>query len=62
MEVDDKAASSERWTTFVRKHAKAIVACDFFVSVTTQVCNPFVAETTKLIRFVPRSTLLPEAR
>jgi hypothetical protein len=24
----------QRWTTFVRNHAKAIVACDFFVSVT----------------------------
>ncbi|MBZ5606019.1 MAG: integrase core domain-containing protein, partial [Acidobacteriia bacterium] len=26
--------SDQRWTTFVRNHAKAIVACDFFVSVT----------------------------
>jgi transposase InsO family protein len=26
--------SSQRWSTFVRNHAQAIVACDFFVSVT----------------------------
>jgi transposase InsO family protein len=25
---------SQRWTTFVRNHARSIVACDFFVSVT----------------------------
>lgn len=25
----------QRWATFVRNHAKAIVACDFFVSVTS---------------------------
>jgi putative transposase len=24
----------QRWSTFVRNHAKAIVACDFFVAVT----------------------------
>src|ERR1700674_3349320 len=24
----------QRWSTFVRNHAKAIVACDFFVTVT----------------------------
>jgi putative transposase len=24
----------QRWSTFLRKHAKAIVACDFFVAVT----------------------------
>lgn len=27
-------SSDQRWNTFVRNHAKAIVACDFFVSVT----------------------------
>jgi putative transposase len=27
-------SSAQRWATFVRNHAKAIVACDFFVSVT----------------------------
>lgn len=26
--------SSQRWTTFVRNHAQAILACDFFVTVT----------------------------
>ena len=26
--------SGQRWTTFVRNHVQAIVACDFFVSVT----------------------------
>jgi putative transposase len=27
---------SQRWMSFVRNHAKAIVACDFFVSITTR--------------------------
>src|SRR6185369_8347075 len=37
--------SSQRWSTFVRNHAKAIVACDFLVSVTAgfQVLYVFVA-------------------
>ena len=26
--------STQRWATFVHNHAKAIVACDFFISVT----------------------------
>ena len=29
-----RGSSGQRWSTFVRNHAKAIVACDFFVSVT----------------------------
>jgi putative transposase len=29
-----RAPSDQRWATFVRNHAKAMVACDFFVSVT----------------------------
>jgi len=29
-----RGSSSQRWSTFVRNHANAIVACDFFVSVT----------------------------
>jgi len=37
--------SGRRWTTFVRNHAQAIVACDFFVSVTSsfRVLYVFVA-------------------
>ena len=37
--------SSQRWSTFVRNQAKAIVACDFFVSVTAtfRVLYVFVA-------------------
>jgi transposase InsO family protein len=37
--------SSQRWSTFVRNHAKAIVACDFFASVTAsfRVLYVFVA-------------------
>jgi putative transposase len=37
--------SGQRWTTFVRNHAQAIVACDFFVSVTSsfRVLYVFVA-------------------
>ncbi len=36
---------NQRWSTFVRNHAKAIVACDFFVSVTVtfKVLYVFVA-------------------
>jgi putative transposase len=30
-----RGSSGQRWTTFVRNHAQAIVACDFFVSVTS---------------------------
>ena len=29
-----RAAPAQRWTTFVRNHAKGMLACDFFVSVT----------------------------
>src|SRR5262249_22210056 len=29
-----RGTSDQRWATFVRNHAKTIVACDFFVSVT----------------------------
>jgi putative transposase len=29
-----RRSSGQRWSTFVRNHAKAIVACDFFISVT----------------------------
>jgi putative transposase len=29
-----RAASSQHWMTFVRNHAKVMLACDFFVSVT----------------------------
>jgi len=29
-----RGSSGQRWKTFVRNHAQAIVACDFFVSVT----------------------------
>ncbi len=37
--------SRQRWTTFVRNHAQAIVACDFFVSITAsfRVLYVFVA-------------------
>ncbi len=31
-----RGPSSQRWTTFVRNHARAIVACDFVVAVTLQ--------------------------
>jgi putative transposase len=38
-------ASSQRWSTFVRNHAEAIVACDFFTVVTAsfRVLYVFVA-------------------
>jgi len=29
-----RGSSGQRWSTFVRNHANAVVACDFFVSVT----------------------------
>ena len=31
-----QAVLSQRWMTFVRNHAKAMIACDFFVSVTVR--------------------------
>jgi putative transposase len=31
-----RAIPSQRWMTFVRNHAKAMLACDFFVSVTVR--------------------------
>ena len=31
---------SQRWLTFVRNHAQAMVACDFFVVVTARFCLP----------------------
>ena len=31
-----KPDSSQRWLTFVRNHAQAMVACDFFVVVTAR--------------------------
>src|ERR1700739_45200 len=40
-----RRTTRQRWATFVRNHAKAIVACDFFISVTTtfRVLYVFVA-------------------
>ena len=32
--VEGNACTSQRWQTFVRNHAQAIVACDFCVVVT----------------------------
>jgi len=34
MDGSPRRTSSQRWKTFLRNHAKAVVACDFFVSVT----------------------------
>jgi transposase InsO family protein len=31
---DGKPRGDQRWTTFLKNHAKAIVACDFFVAIT----------------------------
>ena len=31
-----RGTSNQRWSTFVRNHAQAMVACDFFVSVTAR--------------------------
>lgn len=31
-----KGTSDQRWATFLRNHARAIIACDFFVSVTVK--------------------------
>ena len=40
-----RGSSAQRWTTLMRNHAQAIVACDFFVSVTSsfRVLYVFVA-------------------
>ena len=40
-----RGCSGQRWSTFVRNHAKAIVVCDFFVSVTasSRILYVFVA-------------------
>tara|TARA_B100000287_G_scaffold372051_1_gene370471 strand:+ start:1085 stop:1267 length:183 start_codon:yes stop_codon:yes gene_type:complete len=39
-----RAITDQRWTTFVRNHAEAIVACDFFtvVTATFRVLHVFV--------------------
>jgi transposase InsO family protein len=34
--------SSQRWRTFVRNHAKVIVACDFRIAVTATLCNLYI--------------------
>ena len=48
--------SDQRWATFVRNHAKAIVACDFFVSVTAtfNVVYVFVAIVLQGLRSMPK--------
>ena len=33
--VSGRPRSDQRWSTFLRNHAQAIVACDFFVAITT---------------------------
>jgi putative transposase len=45
LETGRRRTSSQHWTTFVRNHAKGIVACDFLVAVTArfQVLLVFVA-------------------
>jgi transposase InsO family protein len=45
MERPRGGTSGQRWSTFVRNHAKAIVACDFFIAVTAsfRVLYVFVA-------------------
>jgi hypothetical protein len=46
LEMDrPRGMTNQRWSTFVRNHARAIVACDFFVSVTAtfRVLYVFVA-------------------
>jgi putative transposase len=42
---DGREAMNQRWATFVRSHARTIVACDFFVAVTAmfRVLYVFVA-------------------
>ena len=42
--------SNQRWATFVRNHAKAIVACDFFVSVTATFRIVYVFVAMEIIR------------
>src|SRR5229473_6343528 len=32
--------SSQRWATFVRNHARAVLACDFFVTITASFPRP----------------------
>lgn len=41
---------AQRWLTFVRHHAQAVVACDFFVVVTARLCVLFVFVVAKLSR------------
>jgi putative transposase len=37
-----RGSSGQRWSTFVRNHANAMVACDFFASVTANFRIPYV--------------------
>ena len=48
-------SNHQRWATFIRNHAKAIVACDFFVSIaaTFQILYVFVAMEIVSRRILP---------
>ena len=51
-----RGSSGQRWETFVRNHAKAIVACDFLVSVTAsfRILYVFVCDGNQLAAYSPR--------
>jgi hypothetical protein len=57
----------QRWMTFVRNHAKAIIACDFFLAVTARLQLIYVffmmeVGTRKLLHFISRATRRPIGR
>jgi len=49
-----RARGDQRWSTFLRNHARAIVACDFFVAVTATPRLFYV-----LVRLLPKCCVTP---
>ncbi len=51
----DGRPRSDRWMTFVRNHAKAALACDFFVTVTANFRVLYVLVIMEIARFIHHS-------
>jgi len=64
--VPGRPRGDQRWSTFLRNHAKAVVACDFFVAVTAtfRVIYVFVVmhHSSRRLHSMSRSTQRPTGR